>query len=206
MVCKHHRRAGEKKPSHSHPDGQIWVVREGLIAAQLDGENWILPQGRIGWVPPGIAHATSTYSVASVWTGYLSAELCHLFPTKPTVFRTTALSDALLDRLTGWSANSRMSSATEERLLLVLSDELSKSRMEPLCLPMPRHSGLLKIALLIVQNPSDSRTITDWAVHAGISERALTRQFREETGLSFAKWRNVALVKRARELLSARLL
>jgi AraC-like DNA-binding protein len=48
------------------------------------------------------------------------------------------------------------------------------------------------------------RTAAERALHPGIAKRALTRQFREETGLSFAKWRNVALAKRARELLAKR--
>src|SRR3546814_10381681 len=62
---------------------------------------------------------------------------------------------------------------------------------------MPGDSRLKRICEAIIADPSDSRTIDDWACDIGMSRRTLTRRFREETGLSFSTWRRRARLQEA---------
>ncbi|MFZ6693228.1 AraC family transcriptional regulator [Undibacterium sp. SXout20W] len=201
LVHTHRREAGEEKTLHSHPEGQIWAVQEGLVTAELAEGSWILPQGRIGWIPPGTVHAAKVFKTAIGWMAYLRPDLCESFPDHPAVFEVTALSSALLDKISGWEPSTPHLSPSKSRLLAVLVDELLASQTEPMYLPMPRNSGLLKMSLAIAADPSDKRTISDWALYCGISERGLTRHFRLETGMSLVQWRTLARMKRALELL-----
>jgi len=202
LVHTHHRQAGEEKNLHIHPEGQIWAVQEGLVTAELAEGSWILPQGRIGWIPPGTVHAAKVFRTATGWMAYLRPDLCKSFPNQPAVFETTALSSVLLDRISNWNTSASTLSLQQNRLLDVLVDELMASQTEPMYLPMPRTPGLLKMALAIAADPADSRTIAEWALYSGISERGLTRHFRLETGMSLVQWRTVARMKRALELLA----
>ncbi|MFP3830769.1 helix-turn-helix domain-containing protein, partial [Pseudomonas sp. SIMBA_021] len=45
------------------------------------------------------------------------------------------------------------------------------------------------IAAALLANPSDRRTLAQWAEHVAVSERTLKRLMVQETGLSFGRWR-----------------
>lgn len=61
----------------------------------------------------------------------------------------------------------------------------------------PRDSRLRNICQAILADPSDNRTIDEWARIVGMSRRALTRNFRLQTGLSLAVWRQQARLEEA---------
>src|SRR5262249_57955716 len=62
-------------------------------------------------------------------------------------------------------------------------------------MPPPPRLGALCRALLA--RPADRRTLGQWATTVNVSERTLARLFQEETGLSFAAWRQQARVLEA---------
>ncbi|MGR5503955.1 helix-turn-helix domain-containing protein, partial [Vibrio sp. DNB22_10_4] len=55
----------------------------------------------------------------------------------------------------------------------------------------------------ILADPSDPRTLEDWAAEAGASSRTLSRLFIAQTGLSFVHWRQQARICAALPLLAA---
>src|SRR3546814_4337952 len=61
----------------------------------------------------------------------------------------------------------------------------------------PRDTRLRNICEAILADPSDGRTIDQWARTVGMSRRALTRNFRLQTGLSLAVWRQQARLEAA---------
>lgn len=199
--------SGSEDSLHRYREGQLWAVREGVITAELDTGSWVVPARRIGWIPPGVAHAARIHEAAKGWMIYLRPDLCPLFPTTPTVFDMTSLSRALLERIGGWSGALIEHSAGEltpsqHRQLEVLFDELKISPAEPLFLPMPSSPHLVGMTLTIVANPANKLSLDDWARRTGMSRRGLTRHFRAETGMSLVQWRIVARMKRALELLA----
>jgi len=194
--------SGNEDSLHRYREGQLWAVEQGVITAELDGGSWVVPARRIGWIAPGIAHAARVHAAARGRMIFLRPDLCPLFPTTPTVFDMTRLSLALLERIGGWDDTPAELSAPQHRQLEVLFDELKISPAQPVFLPMPSSPHLVGMTLTIVADPSNKRTLDDWAKRVGMSRRGLTRHFRAETGMSLVQWRIVARMKRALELLA----
>lgn len=193
---------GTEDRLHRYREGQLWAVEHGVITAELDGGSWVVSVRRIGWIPPGVAHAARIHQAARGKMIFLRPDLCPLFPTTPTVFDMTALSHALLERIGDWEDTPAELSAPQQRQLEVLFDELKISPAEPLFLPMPSSPHLVGMTLTIVADPANKLTLDDWAKRVGMSRRGLTRHFRAETGMSLVQWRIVARMKRALELLA----
>jgi AraC-like DNA-binding protein len=192
--------AGEQMLRHF--EGQLWVVRQGVITAELDAGSWVVPARRIAWIPPGVAHVARVHDAAKGWMMYLRPDLCPLFPTTPTVFDLTPLCSALLERIGAWNSGSAELQPPQHRQLDVLFDELKISPAKPLFLPMPSSPHLVGMTMTIVTDPANKLSLDDWAKRVGMSRRGLTRHFRAETGMSLVQWRIVARMKHALDLLA----
>jgi AraC-like DNA-binding protein len=90
-----------------------------------------------------------------------------------------------------------------KRVAALLFDEIEFCPAMPVVLPMPRDSRLRRICDALKADPSDQRTLDDWAGTACASSRTLTRLFIKETGLSFAHWRRQLRLRSAMVLLGA---
>ena len=88
-----------------------------------------------------------------------------------------------------------------DRLVRVMLDELALMPRERLELPVSDHPKIALIAAALLADPSDRRTLGQWAEHVAVSERSLKRLMVQETGLSFGRWRRqLHLVIALREL------
>lgn len=57
---------------------------------------------------------------------------------------------------------------------------------------MPRDRRLVRLADQLLADPARDDTLEGWGAAVGASARTLARRFREETGMSFAEWRQRA--------------
>lgn len=96
-----------------------------------------------------------------------------------------------------YAANSR-----DERLMLLLLDELQATSALPLHLPLPSHPGIRKVCQLLMKDPSDCQTTEQWARSAGMTPRTFQRTFGRETGLTFGQWRQQVRLLAALERLA----
>jgi AraC-like DNA-binding protein len=78
------------------------------------------------------------------------------------------------------------------RVMRLVMDELGRASDLPLHLPRPADRRLTRICDAILQAPADTRSLDEWAAAVGASTRTLARRFRQETGMSFAAWRQQA--------------
>lgn len=69
--------------------------------------------------------------------------------------------------------------------------------------PEPRNGGTARTRAWALTRLAEPTALADLAAHAGTSPRTFTRRFREETGLSPAKWLKLQRVEHARRLLEA---
>lgn len=111
------------------------------------------------------------------------------------------LMHALVLRAAAW-AHDECLTEQQERLIVVLLDEIHAAPREPLHLPLPEDRRALRIAKGILADPADGRTLERWARLAALSARTARRLFLAETGMSFAQWRQQARLVQALEMLA----
>ena len=84
---------------------------------------------------------------------------------------------------------------------LLSVDFFAYSLTNSLELPVSDHPKIALIAAVLLADPSDRRTLGQWAEHVAVSERSLKRLMVQQTGLSFGRWRRqLHLVIALREL------
>ncbi len=75
----------------------------------------------------------------------------------------------------------------EELSLLLQESEHAPDYSLPL--PSGRDKRLFKICQAILNDPGNSRSLEEWAHHAGASKRTMARLFQSEFGVSYLTWR-----------------
>jgi AraC-like DNA-binding protein len=198
-------RAGSGPPiehlRHRHAAGQLFVIERGLMVVEAGAGRWMMPPGRLGWLPPFWPHAGRSVGTMQGMVLYLDMARAARLPTVPRVAVLPNFLLALLGRLRDLPA---MAEERRGRLLDVLVDDLAELPEEPLLLPMPTDGRLLRMAAALVEDPADPRTLDQWAAEIGLSRRSLTRRMVDETGLPFGRWRTQARLMAAVRLLSCR--
>lgn len=183
--------------AHAHPTHELlWNLR-GASSATTGSRTWtITPQLGL-WVPAGVAH--SGHAPGGTWyrAAQFSTHAVSPLSAGPVAIEVTPLLALLLDRLTDESLTAGSRSLTERMVL----DVLAPSEHE-LFLQQPRSDLLRPVAAALTEDPADPRTLSAWAEELGVSPRTVTRAFRAETGLSFARWQAVLRAQRAVLLLA----
>jgi AraC-like DNA-binding protein len=197
----------KEKAWHSHAHGQLFCIAGGLVHVRTHHGSWLLPPQRAGWIPPGEPHSVSVTGVTRGWNMYIAPHASLHLPQKPCVLGVTELTWPLVRRVASWSGpltSTRLALQPDQsRVVEVLLDEIRRAPHEPLHLPMPTDQRLLRIARGIIEQPDDARTLAQWAAHAGLSPRTLSRLFLTDVHMSFAQWRQQARLVQALELLAS---
>jgi len=186
---------------HQHHRGQLMCVSDGLLQVRTERGAWAVPPRRAAWVPPGEHHAVNSNGVTHSWNLYLLPLASRTLPDRPCVIEVNELIESIVSRAVEWTSQPKLS-PSQGRLMAVLIDELSTAPHDRMQLPMPRDRRLLRIAAAILDNPSDRRTREEWAAWSGLSSRTLSRLFQQEVQISFAHWREQAVLMSAVEQLT----
>lgn len=187
-------------PSHAHEDGMLVLVHEGLVMVQAEGEVWTAVPRSLGWVPPRLQHGARWFGQARGSFLYVRPDVCGRLPAQCCSWSSTPLIDALMQRFTQ-SAPGELSPAYLAQLFEVLLEEIRQREHAPLRLPMPDDGRLRDLAHTIMGAPDDPAGIDEWAQRLNMSSRTLMRRFRQETGMTFGRWRQQARLLRALEML-----
>jgi len=87
-------------------------------------------------------------------------------------------------------------------LAALILDEIARAPALPLGVPAVRDARLVRLAAALRADPARPLGLEAWAVECGASPRTLTRLFRAETGMSFARWRQMLRLAEAAALLA----
>lgn len=194
-------RRGGGLPPHHHARAQLLTIVSGSIAVTTREGTFVVPAERALWIPAQTIHETRHLSSTRVHTLYIAPDAAPALPDRTTVLQVNPLLRAIVDALMS-KPRDNQGDESIGRLVGVLLDQITSSRILQLHLPMPRDGALRQIAECIVGQPTDARTIEAWSLLAKVSVRTLERRFKSETGFSLRSYRRQAKLFKALELLS----
>ncbi|OZI42361.1 AraC family transcriptional regulator [Bordetella genomosp. 4] len=184
---------------HQHPQGQLVLALHGAVTCRAESRVWIVPPDCGVWIPGGVPHSNQVTSNARLAYLFVEPGVAML----PDACCTLAVSPMLREMILRVAdlSESNARDAHLDRLMRVMLDELALMPRERLELPVSDHPKIALIAAALLADPSDRRTVGQWAERVALSERSLKRLMVHETGLSFGRWRRqLHLVIALREL------
>ena len=187
---------------HRHDSAQLIHAAEGVMTVETDDGIWVVPPERAVWVPAFVTHSILMTGKVRFRTLYLEPAIAPIDGTHCCVVQVSQLLRACIMRFFDiprcWPDD-----GPESRMVSVLLDEIRAAPSTPLHLPTPRDPRALRVTEAFRAQPSDRRSLAEWARLAGASSRTLERLFRSELGMTFGRWQQQARLLRALELLAS---
>lgn len=172
---------------HQHSCGQLYYPLSGTMMIETFSAQWLVTPGTLAWFPPGTDHRSTAGNQVSGINIYFHATDNLRFPAIPHLFRAGTFIPQLLERL-----RDNPDKGYGQSGLALLAYEISAAPSLPHHIVLPGDRRAKAVAIFIINHPDSALTRKELAAKQGLSERTLSRLFRQQTGLSFSLWRQQA--------------
>jgi len=180
---------------HRGVGGHLLFVSDGMVTVATGKTVWALWPQRALWVPTGTPYRVYDRGSATILD--LPLDSVGELPSATRLVVVSPLFRELIIEEDRLAADGREGLEQASIRHLLVSRLRSAPAQRKTGVRMPGEPRLRRICEAIIADPSDNRTIDDWACDVGMSRRTLTRRFREETGFSFSTWRRRARLQEA---------
>lgn len=186
-------------PQHGHAWGEFIYAFNGIMELQIGQTDYIIPASYGIWLPPHLEHSGLNRTHVSHGTFYIHEDYCQKMPQQAGILITNPLVSALLNHMKNFPLEAN--SAEQQRLLLVLLDQLQQAPIMNSYLPHSEHPHLKEILYFLHQHPSNQSTLDSLAKQFNMTERTLARHAEKELGMSLNEWRQRLKVIKAMSML-----
>jgi AraC-like DNA-binding protein len=193
--------AGQIVPLHFHDRHQLVYACRGVMTVRTRGGSWIVPTYRAVWIPAGMQHTITMSGIVAMRTLYLKRRLSRLLPRDCCVANVSPLLKELILSTCAQVAL-RKTIRTQGHLIEVIIDQLQTMQLEPLHLPTPSDPRALRVAQILLSDPSNRQPLKYVCNQAGASKRTIERLFQEDVGTTCGKWRQQLRLMQAMRLLA----
>jgi AraC-like DNA-binding protein len=183
---------------HVHDDHQLAWASAGVLTVLTEGATWVLPPTRALWIPAGRPHETGASGRALMRSVYVPPGLSPVDWAKPTVVAASPLLAEVIRYLSGELPAGRRAHAEA-----LLADLLTPIPVTVLDVRFPDDPLAGPVTRALRDHPADQRTLAEWGLAVGASERTLARAFVAGTGVTFGRWRTLLRIQAALPLLAA---
>lgn len=192
---------GEGAP-HVHGRHQLLYASVGTLRLHVDGATWLLPPMRAAVLRAGVEHTVDVAHRASLRTTYLAPALLPWEPPVCAVFPVSPLARELLLAAVRWGPEHDDPTGSALFALVARLAERWVEEAVPWRLPRARTPELARVLRWAGSRLDEDLGAADAARIAHVSERTLTRRFRDELGVPWQGWLRLARMLRAMELLA----
>lgn len=195
---------GSAYPRHRHRWGEFVYSFSGVMEVKLAQRSYLAPPHYGIWLPPEVEHIGSNRFETCYCSLYLSQELCGKLPADTCTLAVGPVIRAILADLSARRVDYPRS-AEDARLMQVLIDQLGLAPRHDSYLPMSDDTTLGQVLTALQQDPSDNRSLEQWAQAVHSTERTLSRRCQRDLGMSFSEWRQRLRLVSALSMLEAKL-
>lgn len=187
---------------HSHAWGELAYTIDGCMVVCTEKGNWMAGQDKAIWIPPNREHEWYTpcrTQDCSLWIDYRALLSIKHFSSFQTLQISPLIREILLYLCRLPSGEGYVDS--QRYAILFLLELLTNLPVVEEPLVMPQDKRLVELCTALLASPGEPFSINRWASRLGMSERNLSRLFKQETGSSFRDWRKLQKMRYARQLL-----
>jgi len=192
---------GHVVPWHFHDWDQLVYASSGVMTVRMEKGSWIVPTQRAVWIPAGTAHQIRMSGRVCMRTLYLKPRLTNRLPRRCEVVNVSPLLRELILHACQTAALAK-TQPSQRNLIGTILDQLQAAETIALQLPELADLRSMRVAKIIIEDPSDQRPLEELCKKAGASKRTIERLFRTETRLTFGKWRQQLRLMHALRLLA----
>lgn len=191
--------AGTRFEWHTHLEHQLAWAPRGVLTVVTDAATWVLPPTKALWIPAGAPHETMSAGPATMRALYIRPELC---PVAWSEFTPVAVNQLLVE-LIGFLGDPLVDRSRRSHAEALLVDLLAPAPVATIEVRLPRDERARDVAQALADEPADRRTLREWGLAVGASERTLARAFLADTGVAFGRWRTLLRLQAALPVLAA---
>ncbi|HYR83744.1 MAG TPA: helix-turn-helix domain-containing protein [Terriglobia bacterium] len=180
--------AGYALAKHFHEEDQLVFASSGVMTIHTGEGVWIVPPQRAVWIPATVVHSINMSGAVSMRTLYFAANFIKKVPNTCFVINVSPLLRELILHACDFA---KLSTKVpfERKIIEIIVDQVKASKAVPLQLPSPSDSRAVRVAEILLADPSDQRALEELCKDCGASKRTIERLFQSETNLTFGKWR-----------------
>ncbi|CAM3657792.1 hypothetical protein BS639_01535 [Rouxiella silvae] len=175
---------------HAHEAAQLLYCTTGVLRVLTPEASWTLGPYRAIWIAPDIAHEFHALGHTHTFSLYLDPHTARQFGPVCRSMKVSILQHELILSLQQALECTPSNAARFALIAPLLLDEFKNPPPSSVCsLPLPTDRRLRNICELMLVAPDNNATLEAWGTQVGASSRTLARLFRDQTGMTFAKWR-----------------
>jgi len=194
--------AGFVDPEHSHNRAQILYARSGVMSVVTENNTFAVPPQRALWMAAGITHEVSCRSNVSLRTLYIDPSVVDTGDSDCRLIEVSEFLQALIIEIVNFDIRHNMNDR-EQMITRLLLKEIWAMPTAPYHVRMPKDERLSRACQVVTEDPANNAGLDELAELACISRRTFTRLFRQETGMSFAVWRQQMRLMEALSLMGS---
>ncbi len=179
--------AGAAVKSHRHEEHQLVYAASGVMNVRTGSGTWIVPPHRALWVPSRAEHSVRAVSAVQMRTLYIRPNRRIRLPKDCCVVAAPPLLRALIIHLIGLTSSTDRTRCI--RVIDVILDELRTLDVQPLHIAFAQTGPAAIVCKALAQNPGSTATLERWASDCAVSAKTLARDFQNQTGMTFGRWR-----------------
>lgn len=183
--------AGTVFAPQAAPWGKFLFAVNGVVEFTIAGRRYLSPPAYALWIPPFVEHESRTRQATRYAAVYIAETRCDSLRAEVAALRCNDILVAIVQDLAARSIDIP-NCAEDRRLADVLIDQIRLAREFGGYLPFVGDPAIARIMTAIVRTPGDRRNLAQWAEEVRLSERSLSRHWRELVGMSFHDWRQRA--------------
>src|SRR5258708_39939249 len=188
-------------PLHFHDRDQLVYASHGVMTVRTGDGTWVVPTHRAVWIPAAIPHTITMSGTVAMRTLYLRTRLVKSLPRTCCVVNVSPLLRELILHACTFTALKK-TIQRQNHLIDMIIDQLQAIPVVPLQLPNPSDPRALRVAEILLADPSDRRPLAYICKEVGASKRTVERLFQEDVGMTFGKWRQQLRLMQAMRLLA----
>jgi AraC-like DNA-binding protein len=193
---------------HTHQKAQLLYAEGGIVHVFVNNRHWYLPARCFMWIPAGVEHSVLSFSKnVDLLNFYFKVDDQDLtFYEETNIYFVSDLLREMFLFTVDWDGPVYENNPVKYDFLKAIKSILPEleSNKIPFAIqhPFPKDQKLLEVARFLSKNLDKSYTIEEVAKEFGLSERTLSRKFKEHLGMNYIRFLRSLRITKSLELIT----